>query len=87
MYCEPKDIVERLYRKRHWMHGDPSIRLRGKEGSFGTLSFDFGDETVKYRIYIGQGKYQDILNAAKMAVLNFQQYVYELLEEYADYRR
>lgn len=62
----PVDIVSRiLRRKRHWFHGSPTVTLIGEDNSFGELQFDFGDEVIKYKIYIKDRK--KILDVAVMS--------------------
>lgn len=80
-FITPKDVALRLLRRHpHWFHGEPAITLEGNRRSFGWLTFDFGDEKVQYRIYIHDEK--TILDAAAMAVKNFDQYVDEIFRNY-----
>lgn len=79
---QPSDIAERLYfRKRHWFHGEPKIKVLGNEGKFGKLQFDFGDEKVEFNVYL---KSKDRLMAtAQMAVRNFENLTNKMLEIYS----
>lgn len=71
-YLTPLDIASRLhYRKRHWFHGEPKVKLEGESKQFGILEFDFGDEKVRYNIYIRNR--DDVLDAAAFAIANFSQ--------------
>lgn len=72
-YIQPHDIVKRLLcRHPVWYHGEPKVVLTGDVGSFGKLSFDFGDDVVEYNIYI---KNRDqILDAAHLAIKNYPAY-------------
>lgn len=59
------DIVDRLVRaKPFWFNGNPTIKLTGLPGTFGSLLFDFGDDIISYKIRIKDCKH--ILYIAKM---------------------
>lgn len=71
---QPIDIIRRLIRrKRFWFNGNPTIALEGNENSFGTLSFDFKDEVLSYKIYIKDRDH--ILNCANEAIVNAQKLI------------
>lgn len=77
IYCQPRDIVERLLRrKRIWFHGNPYISLSGKQGKMGILRFDFIDEVVEFGIYLKDK--DQIQQAARRAVMLFKQYAKEI---------
>lgn len=76
-YCQPNDIAERIaFRKRHWFHGNPDICLIGEQNKFGELIFDFHDVVVKFSIYIKNRN--KILDAAHLAIMNFNKYWEEM---------
>lgn len=69
-YCTPEDIAEKiLLKKSDWPYGIPFIELIGNTGEFGTLKFSFGDEIVRFKIFIKDR--EAILDAAHIAVHNF----------------
>jgi len=69
-FITPIDVAARLLRShRIWFHGKPKVSLEGEDLKFGKLCFDFGDEVVRYGIYIHDREV--ILGAAEMAVENF----------------
>ena len=76
-YCQPEDIAQRLLRRKPiWFHGKPSLSLEGDKNTFGKLKFDFGDEIVVYNIWIADRGH--ILDAATVAIWNFQKYAKEI---------
>lgn len=78
-YITPIDVVDRLLcKKRHWFHGDPTIKLIGEQASFGVLRFDFGDEIVEQRVWIKDRN--QILDAAHLAIKNFAKLAQEIEE-------
>lgn len=78
-YLNREDIVYRLLRnKPYWFHGNPEVELRGEEGKFGTLVFDFQDEILYMNVLIGDKEY--ILDEAWMAVYNFSD-IHDILIE------
>lgn len=76
-YIQPIDVALRLSRVHpNWYHGIPDIILTGETGKFGDLKFDFQDSIIEYRIFIRDR--EKILDAAHLAVINFDKYL-ELL--------
>lgn len=79
-YIQPRDIVNRLlYSKRHWFHGEPTISVSGKNGSFGELVFDFKDEIVSYTVYL-KDKHK-ILLMAQNAIKNFSKIANQIYKD------
>ena len=79
-YALPRDIAYRLFRRhRIWFTGKPQISLHGESGQFGKLRFDFGNPVVEYRIFIRDRS--KILNAAHLAVENFEKLMQEIILE------
>lgn len=82
-YALPIDIAERLYFNRQHrarmqrvkVRETPQATLQGVVRAFGTLEFDFGDEVVKLVIYVRDR--EQILNAAQVAIANFDELVDE----------
>ena len=82
-FITPRDIVRRLFRRhRFWFHGKPEITLTGDPGGFGSLTFDFGDQVVEYKIYIHDRDV--ILDASHMAIENFNSILEEIITEMSD---
>ena len=74
----PEDIAQRIWRnKQYWFHGLPEIRLLGKPGEFGQFVFDFGDEVVKIGVRIPATGRAKLLDAAHLAVHNFEKLIYD----------
>jgi hypothetical protein len=80
-YITPQDIFARLVRRHpHWFEGSPKVELVGENHDFGTLSFDFGDEIVEYRLYIDDR--DEILATAQYFIEHYQQMCKEEWNEY-----
>lgn len=79
----PEDIVERLYyRSRQWYWSEtPIIKVTGKPGSFGELTFTFAKQIIVFKIYISsEADAKDIETVAQYAVLNREKFYMELSE-------
>ena len=76
-FLEPTDIVERLCRsKPYWLDGPPIVKLKGRNGKFGRLFFEFPDDIICYKIKILNRN--QILAIANEAITNFTKYAKEL---------
>ncbi len=71
LLVEPDDIVNRLLRVRpYWFNGNPLIRLIPGIGQrMGALEFDFGDQQVRFCVYMPRPI--SVYIAARVAIIGF----------------
>ena len=82
-YITEQDVVERishiLHRQPYWFHGEPIVSLKGNEGGFGELWFNYTENIVRIAIFIKNK--QEILAIAQSAIKNFPAIADQLYRE------